>query len=71
MNEISINESQEKSVICRFRPFCGNFQDGYYELKTNQGEFLENVDVSEVMEELRKYRELGYSLARMKGGGVA
>lgn len=45
-------------------------RDGYYEIRTEQGEFLSNADAAELMEELRGYHEQGYGLAKITGGGM-
>lgn len=71
MSAVSIEENKSKNVICLYRYHPQSPGDGYYELTTEQGEFLGNVDQSELSGELRSLREQGYTISNTKGGGAA
>lgn len=70
MNANVINEGGERSIICQYRYSPHSPMDGYYEMRTQEGEFLGNIDQSELMAELRSYQETGYSLSEIKGEGI-
>ncbi len=71
MSAMVTNETTLKGIVCLYRYSPHSPGDGYYEIKTEQGDFLENVDQSELAGELRNYREQGYTLSKVGGGGVA
>lgn len=68
MSAVMATDAIQKGIICSFRRFPHSRGDGYYEIRTEQGEFLSNVDRAELTEELRDYREQGYTLSKIKGG---
>lgn len=67
MGAAMASDASPKGIVCFFRRFPHSPGDGYYEIRTEQGEFLSSADEAELMEELRGYREQGYGLARIKG----
>lgn len=68
MSAVLVNGAVSKGIICSFRGFPHSPGDGYYEIRTEQGEFLSNADKAELMEEVRDYREQGYVLSKITGG---
>lgn len=68
MSAVMVSDADPKGIVCFFRRFPHSPGDGYYEIRTEQGEFLSNADTAELAEELRDYREQGYGLARITGG---
>ena len=68
MSAVMVSDTDTKGIVCSFHRFPHSPRDGYYEIRTEQGEFLSNADVAELSEELRGYREQGYVLAKIKGG---
>lgn len=68
MSAAMVSDANQKGIVCFFRRFPHSPGDGYYEIQTEQGEFLSNADVAELTEELRDYREQGYGLPRIIGG---
>ncbi len=69
MSAVMVSEATEtKGIVCFFRRCPHSPRDGYYEIRTEQGEFLSNADVAELSGELREYRKQGYGLAQIKGG---
>lgn len=67
MSAAMVSDAVQKGIVCTFRRFpCS--RDGYYEIRTDQGEFLSNADTAELMQEVRGYREQGYVLSKITGG---
>lgn len=67
MSAVMENDAVQKGIVCTFRRFPYS-RDGYYEIRTEQGEFLSNADTAELMQEVRDYREQGYVLSKITGG---
>ena len=67
MSAVMVSDAVSNGIVCSFRRFPHS-QDGYYEIRTEQGEFLSNADTAELMEEVRDYREQGYVLSKIIGG---
>lgn len=56
MSAIMVSDAVSNGIVCSFRRFPHS-RDGYYEIRTEQGEFLSNADPAELMEEVRDYQE--------------
>lgn len=67
MSAVMASDAVSNGIVCSFRQFPHS-RDGYYEIRTEQGEFLSNADPAELMEEVRDYREQGYVLLKIIGG---
>lgn len=68
MSAVMVSDTGTKDIVCSFHRFPHSPRDGYYEIRTEQGEFLSNADAADLTEELRGYREQGYVLAKIRGG---
>lgn len=66
MSAIMVSDAVSNGIVCSFRRFPHS-RDGYYEIRTEQGEFLSNADPAEFMEEVRDYQEQGYVLSKIIG----